>query len=59
VDRLNGEIVRILGDADVRQRWAPIGLEPAPTTPAEFDRIIRQEVALFTKIARAANIRAN
>jgi len=59
VDRLNGEIVRILKDPEARQRWAPIGLEPAPTTPAEFDRIIRQEIALFTKIARAANIRAN
>lgn len=59
VERLNGEIVRILGDADLRQRWAPIGLEPAPTTPAGFDALIRQEIALFTKIARSANIRAN
>ena len=54
--RLNGEIGRILGDADTRARWAPIGIEPRPTTPQDFDRLIAREVALYTRIARAANI---
>ena len=56
--RLNTEIARILGDADTRARWAPIGIEPRPTTPQEFDRLIAGEIALYTKIARAANITA-
>jgi tripartite-type tricarboxylate transporter receptor subunit TctC len=58
VNRLNTEITRILGDAEVRARWIPIGLEPRPTTPTEFDRIIAADVATFTKLARAGNIKA-
>jgi tripartite-type tricarboxylate transporter receptor subunit TctC len=56
--RLNDEISRILGDADTRARWAPLGIEPRPSAPQAFDRLIREEVALFTKIARAASIKA-
>ena len=59
VGRLNREIVRVLSDPEAAQRWAPIGIEPRPTTPEEFDRIIRDEVAVFTRIARAGNIRAD
>jgi tripartite-type tricarboxylate transporter receptor subunit TctC len=58
VAKLNAEIARILGEAEVRTRWVPIGLEPRPTTPAEFDRIIAADVATFTKLARAGNIKA-
>jgi tripartite-type tricarboxylate transporter receptor subunit TctC len=58
VTRLNRELTRILSQADTRSRWLPIGIEPRPTTPEEFDRLVRDEIALFTNIARAANIRA-
>jgi tripartite-type tricarboxylate transporter receptor subunit TctC len=54
--RLNAEIGRILADADTKARWAPIGIEPRPTTPQEFDRLVASEIALYTRIARAANI---
>jgi tripartite-type tricarboxylate transporter receptor subunit TctC len=56
--RLNDEIARILRDADTRARWAPIGISPRASTPQEFDRLIADEVALFTRIARAAAIKA-
>ena len=59
IAKLNREIRRILSDAEVKQRWLPIGLEPRPTTPGEFDRIIADEIAAFTKIARAVNIKAD
>ena len=35
----------------MRARWAPIGLEPQPTTPAEFDKLIAEDIATFTRIA--------
>jgi len=54
--RLNAEIGRILADADTNARWAPIGIEPRPTAPQEFDRLVASEIALYTRIARAANI---
>jgi tripartite-type tricarboxylate transporter receptor subunit TctC len=59
VAKLNNEIRRILSDSEVKQRWLPIGLEPHPTTPGEFDKIVADEIAAFTKIARAANIKAD
>jgi tripartite-type tricarboxylate transporter receptor subunit TctC len=54
--RLNTEIGRILADGDTKARWAPIGIEPRPTSPQEFDRLVAGEIALYTRIARAANI---
>jgi tripartite-type tricarboxylate transporter receptor subunit TctC len=57
--KLNGEIVRVLGAADTRAKWAAIGIEPSPTTPEEFDRVIREDTELFTRIARSAQITAN
>lgn len=59
VAKLNREIVRILSEPDARQRWTAIGIEPRPGSPEAFDRMIREDVALFTKIARAANIKAD
>ncbi|HYS76244.1 MAG TPA: tripartite tricarboxylate transporter substrate-binding protein, partial [Burkholderiales bacterium] len=58
ISKLNREIVRILSDPDAKQRWTPIGLQPQPTTPEGFDKLIRDDVATFTKIARGANIKA-
>ncbi len=58
INLLNREITRILGDAEVRQRWSPIGLEAKPTTPAAFDKIIAADIATFTRLARAGNIKA-
>jgi tripartite-type tricarboxylate transporter receptor subunit TctC len=54
--RLNSEIGRILADDETKGRWAPIGMEPRPTSPEEFDRLIAAEIALYTRIARTANI---
>lgn len=59
VAKLNREIVRILEQPELRQRWAPLGVEPAPGAPEQFDKLVAEEVAAFTKIARAANIKVN
>jgi tripartite-type tricarboxylate transporter receptor subunit TctC len=58
VAKLNREIVRILADPETRQRWAPIGMTPRPMTPEAFDALIRNDAAVFTRIARVGNIRA-
>jgi tripartite-type tricarboxylate transporter receptor subunit TctC len=57
VERLNAAITKVLADPETRARWAPIGIEPRPTSPQEFDRLIRADTALFARTARAANIR--
>ena len=55
---LNREIKRILNEDEVKRRWGPIGLEPSPTTPEAFDKLISADIETFTKLARAGNIRA-
>ena len=59
VTKLNREIVRILGEPETRQRWTPVGLNPRPTSPEAFDKLVRDDIAVFRKIARAANIKAD
>jgi tripartite-type tricarboxylate transporter receptor subunit TctC len=59
IAKLNREIVRILNDADTRQRFDPIGMTPRPLSPEAFDKLIRDDVAVFSKIARAAGIKAD
>ena len=59
VAKLNREITAILSEPELKQRWAAIGIDPRPTTPEGFDRLIRDEIGVLTKVARAANIRAD
>ncbi len=59
VAKLNREIGRILSDPELRQRWTAVGIDPRPTSPEAFDRLIREDVALLTKVARASNVRAD
>jgi tripartite-type tricarboxylate transporter receptor subunit TctC len=58
VSKLNGEIVRILSDEETRKRFGPIGMTPRPTTPEGFDALIRDDSAVFARIARESNIKA-
>jgi tripartite-type tricarboxylate transporter receptor subunit TctC len=56
VDRLNREMTRALGQPDVQKQMRALGAEPAPTTPAELDRFVADELAVVAKLAKAAGI---
>ena len=58
VNKLNAGITQILRSSDTYERFGPIGMTPRPMSPEDFDALIRTDVALFTKIAREANIKA-
>jgi tripartite-type tricarboxylate transporter receptor subunit TctC len=57
MDQLRSEMTRILQAPEVRQRFGPLGIEPVTSTGAAFDQLIADEIANFTQIARAANIK--
>ena len=59
VEKLNHEVTRILALAETKERWNAIGAEPAPISPEAFDKYISEQIVLFTKLARAANIKAD
>lgn len=56
--RLHSSITQVLRLPDTKERWSALGAEPAPTTPAELDKLIAEEIATYTKVARAAGIKA-
>jgi len=58
IARLNEETVKVLGRADVQATLGAQGLELAPGTPGQFADHIKREIAKFTRIAKAAGIKA-
>jgi tripartite-type tricarboxylate transporter receptor subunit TctC len=56
VSKLNGEINKALGMADVRTRLDALGLEPQPVAPAEFAAYLRDEVTKWAKIVKTTGI---
>ena len=59
IAKLNRDITRILAAPDLKERWTAVGIEPRPGSPEAFDKLVRDEVELLTRIARAANIKAD
>jgi tripartite-type tricarboxylate transporter receptor subunit TctC len=58
VTRLNGEIGRVLQDAETGESMRRQGLEPLPSTPGEFAHYLKSEIAKWSKVIRAAGITA-
>ena len=56
VKRINAEVARILGAADVKARMAPQGIELVTNSPEDFARFIRDEHAKWGKIIQQAGI---
>jgi tripartite-type tricarboxylate transporter receptor subunit TctC len=59
INRLHGEIVRIMALPEIRNRFVQLGVDPGTGSPDEFTALIRDEYARWTKVIRAANIRVN
>jgi len=56
LDKLSGEVARIVELPEFREQMRALGAEPAPTTPEGFDNLVRSEVAKYEKIVRDAHI---
>ena len=56
--KLHTEIVKALGNADVRKRFQANGFEIIGSTPAEFRNVIASDISLWSKVAQARHISA-
>jgi tripartite-type tricarboxylate transporter receptor subunit TctC len=56
VEKLNREITAILRMPDVESRFIEMGAETAPSTPAEFDKLVASEITRVGELARRAGI---
>ena len=59
VAALNAGILRALNSADVQQRLQALGMSAAPSTPAEFDRQMRDDYALWGKVVKLSGAKAD
>jgi tripartite-type tricarboxylate transporter receptor subunit TctC len=57
--RLSGDVVAILGEADLKERLAGLGAEPAPMSSEEFGRFVRSEIAKWAEVVKASGARAD
>ena len=55
--KLSAEVERILRLPDVAARIEALGLQPGGGKPDEFQKTVRNELALYAKIIKEANIR--
>jgi tripartite-type tricarboxylate transporter receptor subunit TctC len=58
VQRLHGEIARVVALAEVRERLNGLGVDPSAMRGEEFAKIIAADIARWTAVAKAAGIKA-
>jgi tripartite-type tricarboxylate transporter receptor subunit TctC len=59
IERLHKEIATAIANPKVAQLFVKLGTQPVSNTPAEFSAFIRSEIERWTKVVKAAGIRAD
>jgi tripartite-type tricarboxylate transporter receptor subunit TctC len=59
VDKLHGEVRKIIDMPDVRVRLAELGLDPVASTPDELGDFQRAEVAKWSKVVKESGAKAD
>lgn len=58
VARLNADFNRVLNLADVRERMAALGLDPAGGSSEAFGAFVKEDTVRWAKVIKEANVRA-
>jgi tripartite-type tricarboxylate transporter receptor subunit TctC len=58
VVKLNAEVQRVLGEADVKQRFADLGMTAERSAPDEVEAFVAAEIAKWSKVIKDADIKA-
>jgi tripartite-type tricarboxylate transporter receptor subunit TctC len=59
IDKLSSEIAALLQASDVTERLSAMGAQAAPTTPEEFGRIVKSEIARWAPVVKASGAAVN
>jgi tripartite-type tricarboxylate transporter receptor subunit TctC len=57
IDRLNAEVTKITGSADVKEAWAKQGATALRMTPEQFGQYLREDIAKWAKVIAQAGIK--
>ncbi len=58
VDKINADVHTVLKDPDVVKRLSTLGSLPSPTSPAEFDAIIKSDERVYAELLKNAGLQA-
>ena len=58
INRLNRDIVRVLNEAEIQQRFGALGMEAAPCTPEQLDKFLAGQISQVAQLAKKAGIAA-
>ena len=59
VDKLNSEIVAVLKDPAIRERFAALGMEPVGNSPAEFGEQIKVDLVRWQRVVERGNVKGD
>ncbi len=57
LDKISADVLSVIAQPDVRERFLNDGAEPAGSSPAEFKKFINDEIVKWRKVITAADIR--
>ncbi len=56
INKLNVEVGKALASKDIQDRYMVEGLEPQGRSPEDFAKFVASEIALYARLAKAANL---
>jgi tripartite-type tricarboxylate transporter receptor subunit TctC len=56
VQKVHDAAVKSLAKPEVKEKYAGIGIDPAPLSSAELGKFIQSEIAHWAKLVKLANI---
>ena len=56
LSQISRDVARVLELPEVKQQMEAMAFEPAPSTPEEYDRILRGLIQTFTRVAKEAGL---
>ena len=57
INKMATEVARILKLPDVAEKILNTGAVPKPSTPQEFDKLVREEIVMRRKVFKAAGVK--
>jgi tripartite-type tricarboxylate transporter receptor subunit TctC len=58
IDRLNAEVVRVVGLPEIKKAFAAISAEPQSSTPEQLDAYVKSEYVRWSELIHKLNIKA-
>ena len=59
IAKVHSEVAKLLDGADMKERFAGLGVEPAPSTPDQLARLIREDLVRWGKIVKESGARVD